>query len=505
VLGAYVLWGFLPLYWPYLRPAGLLEILAHRVVWSLVAAVAAVLLLRRRHQFLLLFTTRRTRVLLTVSGTALLVNWLVFLGAADRGEGVDISLGYFISPLITVAVGRVVLREQVRPWQWAALGGVSTGVAVLTIDAGMFPLTGFALALSWAVYGLAKKVARVGAVESLAVETLLIAPWGALYLTALSARGHAQFTTAGPLHALLLIGAGVVTIVPLMLFSAGAPHLPMVTLGPLQYVGPAIQFLLGVLVLHNQMSPGRWIGFAVIGASLALFAAESTRATTRPRVPHAPSLTLHRGAVRENDTTPRPTDHTLTGLTLTGLTLTGLTLNGADTRLLREVLGHAATCVTVVSTLDGQDPVGCTVGSFVSVSLDPPLVGWFAMQSSATLAAITRSGTFSVNVLAEDQSDLAQRFAHRTGDRFHGLRWEPGIAGSPHLHGALAVIDCALHRVLTVGDHELVLGRVTGATVDHSDAGPLLFAGGRYRALARTTSPRVPGLADTAPARRQAG
>lgn len=292
VLGAYVLWGFLPLYWPYLRPAGLVEILAHRAVWSLVAAVAAVLLLRRTRRLLELFATRRTRLLLTVSGAALLVNWLVFLGAADRGEGVDISLGYFISPLVTVAIGRVVLREVVRPWQWLALGGVGAGVAVMTLDAGVLPLTGLGLALSWAVYGLAKKVAGVGAVESLAFETLLIAPWGAVYLAALSAQGGGRFTSAGPLHTLLLVGGGVVTIVPLVLFSAGAPHVPMVTLGPIQYVGPAIQFLLGVFLLHNEMSSARWLGFAVIGASLAVYVADGRRAASHPRLVDAPALAL---------------------------------------------------------------------------------------------------------------------------------------------------------------------------------------------------------------------
>ena len=293
VLGAYVLWGFLPLYWPYLRPAGLTEILAHRAVWSLVAALVAVVLLRRRRQLVALFATRRTRALLTVSGVALLVNWLVFLGAADQGEGVDISLGYFISPLMTVALGRVVLREEVRPWQWLALGGVGLGVVVMTLDAGVFPLTGFGLALSWAVYGLVKKVAGVGAVESLAFETLLIAPWGALYLASLSAQGEGRFTSAGPLHALLLVGGGVVTIVPLVLFSAGAPHVPMVTLGPIQYVGPAIQFLLGVLLLHNAMSSGRWLGFALIGAALAVFVADGRRAADQRRAVDVPAFALH--------------------------------------------------------------------------------------------------------------------------------------------------------------------------------------------------------------------
>jgi chloramphenicol-sensitive protein RarD len=281
VLAAYVIWGFIPLYWPYLRPAGLAEVVAHRAVWSLAAALVAVLLMRRRRQLVALLATGRTRALLAVSAAALLVNWLVFVGAAERGEGVDISLGYFINPLMTVAIGRVVLREAVRPGQWVALAGVCCGVVVLTVDAAMVPVTGLGLALSWAVYGLAKKVAQVGAVESLAVETLLIAPVGLAYLAWLAVQGRGHATTGGALHALLLVGAGVVTIVPLVLFSAGAPHVPMVNLGPIQYVGPGIQFLLGVLLLHNPMSPGRWLGFAVIGVSLVGFVAEGRWAATR--------------------------------------------------------------------------------------------------------------------------------------------------------------------------------------------------------------------------------
>lgn len=287
VLAAYVAWGFIPLYWPYLRPAGLAEVVAHRAVWSLAAALVAVGLMRRRRQLAALLTTPRSRTLLGVSALALLVNWLVFVGAADRGEGVDISLGYFINPLMTVAIGRVVLRESVRPGQWAALAGVCAGVLVLTVDAGTVPVTGLGLALSWAVYGLVKKVAQVGAVESLAVETMIVAPVGLAYLAVLAAQGRGHATTGGPVHLLLLVGAGVITIVPLVLFSAGAPHVPMVTLGPIQYVGPGIQFLLGVLLLHNPMSAGRWLGFAVIGVSLVGFVAEGRWAAGR-RAPAGP-------------------------------------------------------------------------------------------------------------------------------------------------------------------------------------------------------------------------
>ncbi|EWT00172.1 protein rarD [Intrasporangium oryzae NRRL B-24470] len=283
VLGAYVLWGFSPLYWLYLRPGSLVEIVAHRAIWSVAAAVAAVVVMRRLPQLRHLLLDRRLRWLLVLSGTALLVNWLVFMGAADRGEEVDISLGYFINPLLTVVIGRFVLREAVRPWQWWAFWGAAVGTVVLTVDARTLPVTGFGLALSWAAYGLVKKKAAVGAVESLAFETALMAPLALGYLVVIGARGEGHFTSAGPVHAVLLIGSGLVTILPLLLFSAGAPRMPMVALGPIQYVGPSIQFVIGVLFLHNEMTTGRWIGFGFIWASLAVFAADGIRTARAAR------------------------------------------------------------------------------------------------------------------------------------------------------------------------------------------------------------------------------
>jgi 3-hydroxy-9,10-secoandrosta-1,3,5(10)-triene-9,17-dione monooxygenase reductase component len=168
---------------------------------------------------------------------------------------------------------------------------------------------------------------------------------------------------------------------------------------------------------------------------------------------------------------------------------------GSDPRLLRQVLRHVPTAVTVVCTLDENVPVGHTIGSFVSASLDPPLVGYFAMRSSATLGAVRRSGAFSVNVLGEHQVELGRLFADRSGEPFASVRWEPGARGCPHLVGAVAVLDCDVDQVLTVGDHDLVIGRVTDTTVAVAGRGPLLFSGGRFRALARSTPARLLGPA----------
>lgn len=156
-----------------------------------------------------------------------------------------------------------------------------------------------------------------------------------------------------------------------------------------------------------------------------------------------------------------------------------------DPRRLRQVLGHVPTSVSVVCTMDGPDPAGATIGSFVSVSLDPPLVAYFAMRSSSTLSAVRRAGVFSVNVLAEDQAELSEVFARGTADRFRGVRWERGPGGSPHLDGALVVLDCDVDGVVAVGDHEMVVGRVTRVTAQRPGVEPLVFARGRFRGLSR--------------------
>ena len=176
--------------------------------------------------------------------------------------------------------------------------------------------------------------------------------------------------------------------------------------------------------------------------------------------------------------------------------------SGPEPRLLRQVLRHVPTSVTVVCTLDGNHPVGHTIGSFVSASLDPPLVGYFAMRSSGTLAAVRRSGRFSVNVLGEHQVELGRRFADRSGEPFDGVRWEPGALGCPHLDGVLAVLDCDVEQVVPVGDHELVIGRVVGTTVAPGGPDPLVFARGRFRTLGGRGVRAVRGRWTTTPTTR---
>lgn len=282
-LSAYVLWGFLPLYWPHLRPASVPEIIAHRVVWTSVFTLAAVAALGRGRRFLNILRSPRSTRLLVVAAIAMAANWMFFADAADRGAEVDISLGYFINPLVTVLLGFAMFRESVRHTQWAACGIAGAGVVALAVQAGHLPVTSIGLATTFALYGVVKKTAGIGALESVAVEMTLLAPFAGAFLAHVAAAGHGHLLSDGGAHLLLMLGAGPVTLAPLLLFSAATTRIPLVAVGLLQYVGPTIQFLLGVFLEHNAMSPARFAGFATIWAALALFATDGIRSARRRR------------------------------------------------------------------------------------------------------------------------------------------------------------------------------------------------------------------------------
>ncbi len=254
-----------------------MEILAHRMVWSMLTMLVIVVALRQRHALLAVAADPRTRRLLLVAAATITLNWAVFIYGVNSGRVVETSLGYFVNPLVTVLIGVLLLRERLRRGQWAALALGGVAVAVLTWDYGRPPWVALALALSFGTYGLAKKRADVGAAVSLAFETAAVAPFALAYLVFLGASGTGSFTTEGVGHALLLVSAGLVTAVPLLCFSGAATRIPMVNLGLLQYLTPVLQFLIGVLVVGEAMPTGRWVGFAIVWAALVLFTAESLR------------------------------------------------------------------------------------------------------------------------------------------------------------------------------------------------------------------------------------
>ena len=274
-VAAYSLWGAFPLYWPLLEPAGAVEILAHRILWSLVTMGVIAVVLRRGPRVRALFADRRTFTLLALAAVVVTVNWATYIWGVNNGRVVETSLGYFINPLVTVLMGVFILRERLRPLQWVAMGVAAAAVGVLTLDYGRLPWVALILAFSFGSYGLAKKTANVGAIDSLVVETSVIAPVAAVYVGWLATSGQSSFASHGAGHALLFATTGIVTAIPLICFGGAAIRVPMVTLGLLQYLAPIFQFALGVLWFHEDMPAGRWIGFGLVWAALVLFTVEA--------------------------------------------------------------------------------------------------------------------------------------------------------------------------------------------------------------------------------------
>ena len=272
---AYLLWGMFPLYFPLLEPAGAAEILGHRVAWSLATMLVVIVLSRRLPHFRALFGRHRARNLLTVAAVVIAVNWGTYIWGVNNHRVVETSLGYFINPLVTVLMGVVILRERLRPWQWAALGIAFVAVLGLTFEYGHPPWVALTLAFSFGTYGLAKRQAGVDAVESLTFETLVLAPIALGYLLWLGGSGN--FVGHGLGHSFLLASTGVVTAVPLLCFGAAAIRVPMTTLGLLQYLAPILQFLLGVTVLDEHMSAMRWVGFGLVWVALVMFTVEASQ------------------------------------------------------------------------------------------------------------------------------------------------------------------------------------------------------------------------------------
>jgi chloramphenicol-sensitive protein RarD len=263
------LWGLFPLYWPLLEPANPLEIVSHRAVWTLVFCLIVLALTKQIHSTIKILKNPKKMVGLLATTILISINWITYIWATNNGHVVEAALGYYINPLIIIAFGVLLLHEKMRPLQWVAVSIAAVGVVILTIDYGRLPWVAIALALSWGSYGLIKKVLGLGALDGLAIETLIsLIPYG-FYLLYLGHQGTGQFGHKTPLT-LLLFAAGAITAIPLLLFNGSTTRLPYSTIGLLQYITPTIQFSIGVWLRHEAMPTARWVGFIVIW--LALFA-----------------------------------------------------------------------------------------------------------------------------------------------------------------------------------------------------------------------------------------
>jgi chloramphenicol-sensitive protein RarD len=278
-LAAYGIWGLFPLYWGLLKPAGALEILAHRIVWSLLTVTILVLALRRWPWFRT--AGRRTLLFLALGGALIAVNWYVYIYGVNSGHVVETALGYFINPLVSVLLGVVVLRERLRRTQWVALGIGAIAVAVLAVDYGQLPWIAITLAFSFGLYGLCKKVAGAPAVEGLTAESLVLFLPALGYLWWLNASGGATFGHVSAGHTALMVGAGVLTAGPLLFFAGATNRVPLTTMGLMQYLTPTLQFICGVTILGEHMPPARWAGFGLVWIALLVFSVDSILATRR--------------------------------------------------------------------------------------------------------------------------------------------------------------------------------------------------------------------------------
>ena len=276
-LSAYALWGLFPLYFPLLEPAGGLEIVAHRVLWSVVFVGLLLTVGRNWSQVRALLSDPRRLLVLAGAAVLIAVNWLVFVYGVNSGQVVETSLGYFINPLVSVLLGVVVFSERLRPLQWVAVGIAAAAVTVLTVDYGHPPWIALALAASFGLYGVMKKLVRVEAAPGLFVETLLVAVPAAVVLGVLHAHGHGTFGNAGTANALLLVSSGVATAIPLLLFAAAARRIPLSTVGLLQYFTPLMQLAIGVFVYDEPMPAARLAGFVIVWVALAVFTVDSLR------------------------------------------------------------------------------------------------------------------------------------------------------------------------------------------------------------------------------------
>jgi chloramphenicol-sensitive protein RarD len=273
-VGAYVLWGFFPIYWKWLERVPALQLLDHRILWSFLFLFGILLWLRQGSEFRAAVSSPRVLLIYAVAAILLAVNWLTYVWAVNAGFIVETSLGYFINPLLSMVLGVVILGERLRSWQWVPVALAAAGMVYLTVIYGSLPWIGLILAFSFGLYALIQKVAPLGSLHSVTLETGLLFLPAVCYLVFTEANGSGAFLHSTPVANLLMVGAGVITAVPLLMFAAATQRIPLSLVGILQYIAPTMYFFIGVLLYGEPLTLERLIGFIIIWLAIAIFAVE---------------------------------------------------------------------------------------------------------------------------------------------------------------------------------------------------------------------------------------
>jgi len=276
-VGAYLIWGVIPLYWQLLKPASAPEILAHRVVWSFGLLLVIVYFRNLMVEIKATFFDKQKMLLIFFASILITINWGVFIWAVNNGHIIETSLGYFINPLVSVALGVIVLKEKLRSLQKVAVGLTFIAVSFLTLTLGNPPYIALSLAFSFGFYGLVKKMANVNAIPSLTIETLLLTPFFSVFLFYLDSKNELSFVNQDATHSFWLATAGIVTVIPLLLFGTAVVRIPLVVIGLLQALGPILQFLIGYIAFNEPMSSARWTGFMIVWLAVSVFSYDAIK------------------------------------------------------------------------------------------------------------------------------------------------------------------------------------------------------------------------------------
>ena len=284
-LAAYVMWGFFPIYWKLLEDVPALQVIGHRVGWSFILLIAVILLTKQWKEFRGAALDPKVIGIYAIAGVLLSVNWLIYVWGVNSGFIVETSLGYFINPLISVLLGVLFLHERLRSMQWIPVGLAAVGVIYLTLTYGRLPWIALSLAISFGVYGLVKKLAPLGSLYGLTLETALVFPIAIFYLLFVQMTGTGVFLHHGAPTDILLVGTGIVTSIPLLMFASAARQIPLTMIGVLQYIAPTLQFLIGIFLYHEPFDQSRLIGFSLVWLALIIFWVENYLANRIPVQP----------------------------------------------------------------------------------------------------------------------------------------------------------------------------------------------------------------------------